>query len=113
MKLSDLTGCSVILIVLTVTTAHSDITHDDKQHSPNHINFVENREKRSIMTGMMDAMFGNFKNVSMRNAFQEIRSKKVVSYTIARDTTQVQCVPTKLLLILFHYSILWYKQCGC
>ena len=110
MKLTDLTCCIVILILLIVTP----VTSDDRQPSPNDNNFVENREKRTLMTGMMDAMFGNFKNVSMRNAFQEIQSKKVVSYTIARDTTQVGtgCPLKKKCYVDFICSILWYRQCG-
>ena len=48
------------------------------------------RSRRDVMSNMLDTMFGNFRNVKMQDVWSEIQSKKVVSYTIARDTTQVK-----------------------
>ena len=52
--------------------------------------FSRSRSRRDVMSSMVDTMFGNFRNVTMQDVWTEIQSKKVVSYTIARDTTQVR-----------------------
>ena len=52
--------------------------------------FSRSRSRRDVMSSMFDTMFGNFRNVKMQDVWSEIQSKKVVSYTLARYTTQVK-----------------------
>ena len=47
-----------------------------------HLLLHSNREKR--------ALFDQFKNVKLSDVWNEAKSEKVVSYTIARDITQVK-----------------------
>lgn len=42
-----------------------------------------------LMAGMVEAMFGQFRQVELASVWQEIRSRKVVSFSVVRDATQV------------------------
>ena len=42
-----------------------------------------------LMAGMVEAMFGQFRQVELGSVWQEIRSRKVVSFSVVRDATQV------------------------
>ena len=45
-----------------------------------------------LMAGMVEAMFGQFRQVELASVWQEIRSRKVVSFSVVRDATQVTVV---------------------
>ena len=45
-----------------------------------------------LMAGMVEAMFGQFRQVELGTVWQEIRSRKVVSFSVVRDATQVTVV---------------------
>ena len=77
MKQSRIFGQDVIIFILhLVVTCKTEET--------------DSLQEKGIMARIGDSMFGNFQNVSMSKVFEEIQSKKVVSYTIARDTSEVK-----------------------
>ena len=85
MKQSRIFGLNVIIFILVVTCKTEE---------------TDSLQEQGIMARIGDSMFGNFQNVSMSKVFEEIQSKKVVSYTIARDTSEV----------IIHIQIKYTKQ---
>ena len=79
----------VINVLLSVVNTKCDNNVDGAEvFLPDKLS--RSRSRRDVMSNMLDTMFGNFRNVKMQDVWSEIQSKKVVSYTIARDTTQVK-----------------------
>ena len=74
MKQSRIFGLNVIIFILVVSCKTEE---------------TDSLQEKVIMARIGDSKFGNFQNVSMSKVFEEIQSKKVVSYTIARDTSEV------------------------
>ena len=90
MRLSEIKVMFVVInVLLLVANTNCDNNVDGAEvFLPN--KFSRSRSRRDVMPSMFDTMFGNFRNVKMQDVWSEIQSKKVVSYTIARDTTQVR-----------------------
>ena len=82
---------SVSTVMLLSTPAVCDIAMGSSGAEGGDAAVVTERDASTggLMAGMVEAMFGQFRQVELGSVWQEIRSRKVVSFSVVRDATQV------------------------